>query len=684
MTSLDLLLSLARVTAVGILAILAGYWLLRRRPDVVPGLALAGLFSGCVLVAAAGSEWPTVWESSLSATLPAANADSGGPNSSSETKASSNLGVSLSDVDRFLRELDVADAGAASPTGLNLVAVLSVLVALAFVRILFGIVSTVRFHKRSNIVNSDRLQVVLSTFDEKAEAVDELEFRVSEQIHAPCVTAISQRCIYLPMNWDDYSDDELTAAIVHELGHLNRRDARWRLLAQLATAFQVFHPLSHGLLRQLVIGQELSADRWAAEAIGHSRFVRGISQLALRLDHAALPRRSQGIGMSHSSSFLIRRIKMLRYGMPAHRGKTHWLTRKFATLAIVAAAVVTASWSLSAEEPVRVATRITDPLTDKHPERETELWNILPGRTGYWTLNVEAALKHQVIGAWLSQADATFLTAGWMMIANDDAKGRRSELGLVIPNISRLSGSVKMETKFIHEEDNDHNFHSSVTSGEFVMRMRRDVDWSLVAAALPEDRLDAGIRSLVGPDFPEEGAEEIIEQNIFADFFAKQTDPRRFILKQETDEEPAATAPIIKSLWKDFGGEIATMVVQLPSMSGKTETRLQKLMQTLHETAEYEVVGVDHSTKPGKVRLRMGLTPRKGTTAKELLATMSAIIQATVEEEKEDADETEKEILRFLEIVKPEIRKSFDPTQPSAVMVEGDLNPSALWIAVGA
>ena len=265
MTSLDLLLSLARVTAVGALAILAGYWLLRRRPDVVPGLALAGLFSGCVLVAAAGSEWPTVWESSLSATHPVLTTDSDGPNSLGETNVSSNFGVSLTGVGRFLRELDAADSGAASTTSLNLVAVLSVLVALAFVRILFGLVSTVRFHKRSNIVTNGRLQDLLSAFDEMAEAFNDLEFRISERIHAPCVTAINQRCIYLPANWDDYSDDELTASIVHELGHLNRGDARWRLLAQLATAFQVFHPLSHGLLRQLVIAQDLSADRWAAE-----------------------------------------------------------------------------------------------------------------------------------------------------------------------------------------------------------------------------------------------------------------------------------------------------------------------------------------------------------------------------------------------------------------------------------
>ena len=57
MTSLDLLLSLVRVTAVGIPTIIAGYWLLRRRPDVVPSLSLAGLFSDCVLLAVAGIQW---------------------------------------------------------------------------------------------------------------------------------------------------------------------------------------------------------------------------------------------------------------------------------------------------------------------------------------------------------------------------------------------------------------------------------------------------------------------------------------------------------------------------------------------------------------------------------------------------------------------------------------------------
>ena len=284
MTSLDLLLSLVRVTAVGVLAIIVGYSLLRRRPDMVPGLALAGLLSGCLLLAASGSEWPTLWESSISAAQPSHSSMPGGSGSLAEVELLEPAGVSLADIGRFVRELEVADSTSESTSSLSLTAILGAIVTLALVRILLGIVSTVRFHKQSRMVSSERLHALLSDVGQMAEQVSDLEFRVSEQIHAPCVTVINRRCIYLPSNWDDFSDDELVASIVHELGHLNRGDARWRLLAQLATACQVFHPLSHGLLRQLVIGQELSADQWAADTIGHSRFVCGISQLALRLD----------------------------------------------------------------------------------------------------------------------------------------------------------------------------------------------------------------------------------------------------------------------------------------------------------------------------------------------------------------------------------------------------------------
>lgn len=379
---------------------------------------------------------------------------------------------------------------------------------------------------------------------------------------------------------------------------------------------------------------------------------------------------------------------MLRNGMPACQGKTHWLTRKLATVSIVAVAVATASWSLSAEEPVRVATRITDPLTAKQPEGDADLWNILPGRTGYWSLNFQAALKHELIGEWLNEADAALLTPGWMMIAREETRGQRDELGLSLQNLANFSGTVTMETTRIEDEDSEQTFRTNVTTSEMILRMRKDVDWSSVAAALPEERLDAALQDLAGPQISEDQAEQLTQLDMFADFFAKQTDPRSFIFKQDP-EKAVATSPVIRSLWNEYSGEIATMIVKLPLFSGQTESEMATLMQTLHEAGEYEVVGVDPSVEPQKIKLWIGLTVREDKTAEELLAAMSAVIEASIEEFNEEnandepLDASEEAIRHFLKTVKPEIRKSSDPSMPSAVMLEGDVMPPALWMAIG-
>lgn len=379
---------------------------------------------------------------------------------------------------------------------------------------------------------------------------------------------------------------------------------------------------------------------------------------------------------------------MLRNGMPACQGKTHWLTRKLATVSIVAVAVATASWSLSAEEPVRVAARITDPLTTKQTEGDAELWKILPGRTGYWSLNFQAALRHDLIGEWLNEADAALLTPGWMMISREEARGKRAELGLSLQNLEQFSGTVTMETTRIEDEDSEQTFRTNVTTSEMVLRMRKDVDWLSVAAALPEERLDAALQALAGPQISEDQAEQLTRLDMFAAFFAKQTDPRRFIVKHDP-EKPEVTAPVIRSLWNEYRGEIATMIVRLPLISGQTESEMGALMQTLHEAGEYEVVGVDPSVEPRKIKLRIGLTVREDKTAEELLAAMSAVIEASIEEfNEEDAkdeplDVTEEAIHHFLKTVKPEIRKSSNSSMPSAVMLEGDVMPPALWLAIG-
>ena len=65
MTSLDILLSLLRVSIVSGVALLIGRVALSRRPDSVATVAVTALLCGCTLLALTGAKWPAVWQSTL-------------------------------------------------------------------------------------------------------------------------------------------------------------------------------------------------------------------------------------------------------------------------------------------------------------------------------------------------------------------------------------------------------------------------------------------------------------------------------------------------------------------------------------------------------------------------------------------------------------------------------------------
>jgi hypothetical protein len=87
--------------------------------------------------------------------------------------------------------------------------------------------------------------------------------------------------------------------------------------------------------------------------------------------------------------------------------------------------------------------------------------------------------------------------------------------------------------------------------------------------------------------------------------------------------------------------------------------------------------------------MTIGLTVREGKSTEQLLAAMSAVINASIKEfdanhaNDEPLDASEEAIFQFLKTVKPEIRKSSNPAKPSAVILEGDVMPTALWLAIG-
>lgn len=728
MTPLDLLLTILRMSVVGGFTLGLGHLLLRRRPDAVPAVALAGLLAGCGVLATTGSDWTIVWHSSVSTEV----LTEVQPSESTAHAPSTGFGlnVPLAQIGQLLKQLDRPERFRETPfSGVYAVtALVCLFLAVGIVRVCLGALATMQLHRTSRVVDSERLGRLISflvsegrsgeqledgderattrerrtevcrgrrfrklapalgyLFQRPADAVP-LTVRVSDRITAPCVAAVNRRSIYLPEGWEEFSDEELMAVLAHELGHLKRSDAGWRLLAQLAMTTQYFHPLAHRLLRQLVLGQELASDQWAAGLLGHEQFIRGISRLALRLDAGTERRLAHGIGLSHSSSFLIRRIKMLRNGVPEFDRRRSLLVSGVTIAAVTVAAVVSSAWTLSAEEPVRVAARI-DPITagivPKHTGRP---WEVIPGHSGYWSLNVKAVLKHPVMGPWLRLADSQFLSPGWVHIAREEAAGRRGELGLSLDNLDTIAGTLELKNDLIEGDEDGHDFSTVATSSRLTLNLKNDVDWIAVGEALAEDRLDAAIKSLASPSFPEEEARKLAQQDTIAGFFEDQTNPRQLLIhKTAEEEEQTETSPAILALWNQHAGNLATMVTEFQPMKGTPATPIQKLAESLYQSGDYYVVAIDTTERPENVLIRVGVSPRSDASPQQLVDTVTALKSSSIEKLRSEAggDESttqlERDLLKQLEECEPRLVESVGNPDATLVLISLEVPAGALW-----
>jgi hypothetical protein len=116
----------------------------------------------------------------------------------------------------------------------------------------------------------------------------------------------------LPADWREWSPVELKAVLAHELAHIARHDAVWRLVAAFALALHWGQPLMHWLRRQLLLGQEMAADELAAVAMGGKRqYLQALAKLALRQEGGQAINAPVAL-LPVFSGFLLRRMVMLR------------------------------------------------------------------------------------------------------------------------------------------------------------------------------------------------------------------------------------------------------------------------------------------------------------------------------------------------------------------------------------
>lgn len=184
--------------------------------------------------------------------------------------------------------------------------------AVGSVRLITALRYVSRLRSEGAPIRDAELSVIAGQLGERLGLRRHVEFIESTAIASPAALGWRRPAIVLPVAWRSWSAEQLQAALAHELAHVARGDFPWRVAASAALALHAFHPLMHWLSRRLVLMQELAADDLAAAAMGGSaKYLRAISQLALRLDDALRPRAEPRVLPAFSSN-LMRRIAMLR------------------------------------------------------------------------------------------------------------------------------------------------------------------------------------------------------------------------------------------------------------------------------------------------------------------------------------------------------------------------------------
>jgi beta-lactamase regulating signal transducer with metallopeptidase domain len=91
------------------------------------------------------------------------------------------------------------------------------------------------------------------------------QLRESEEVSSPMVVGVAAPVVLLPENFPRFAEEEVKAALCHELAHIKRQDCLMNLVCQLAALPLAWHPVVHEVQQQIRMTREMVCDAMAAE-----------------------------------------------------------------------------------------------------------------------------------------------------------------------------------------------------------------------------------------------------------------------------------------------------------------------------------------------------------------------------------------------------------------------------------
>lgn len=223
------------------------------------------------------------------------------------------------------------------------------LIALAGVaRTGYGLWAARRLADDASTLTDDRLcrlqEEIAATLGMSAPLARVLE---TDAVRVPVAFGLGNGCVLLPAGWREWDDEQLRAALAHEMAHLRRKDWAVRLWSLAARSVFWFHPLSWWLERRLSALAEMCCDEEGARAIGNpDRY----AEIVLEFARVAAPMRGQlvlaGMAMTRTGerkSLMHQRLERILAADRAGRG-----VPGKSTLAAIVLLALFAVWAASA------------------------------------------------------------------------------------------------------------------------------------------------------------------------------------------------------------------------------------------------------------------------------------------------------------------------------------------------
>ncbi len=114
------------------------------------------------------------------------------------------------------------------------------------------------------------------------------QLRESEEVSSPMVVGVRAPIVLLPKGFARFTEDEVRAALCHELAHVKRQDYLMNMVCQVAASPLAWHPVVHAVQQRIRMTREMVCDAIAAQEMESDI---GYAKCLLALAHSMLGER---------------------------------------------------------------------------------------------------------------------------------------------------------------------------------------------------------------------------------------------------------------------------------------------------------------------------------------------------------------------------------------------------------